>query len=146
MYDHYIEVKIPAYANTVYEFDLLDGNPLQANTLAAKISSDGNGFVRDNPININLYEINQTINKNGYENYLAQLKNQVSVFPKDNYTELAAVIEENTFYNYIEFYPSWEGNFLEDFINAEGKVGNSYYVVNNIETYISKPINNIICC
>ena len=133
LYDHYIEVKIPAYANTVYEFDLLDGNPLQANTLAAKISSDGNGFVRDNPININLYEINQTINKNGYENYLAQLKNQVSVFPKDNYTELAAVIEENTFYNYIEFYPSWEGNFLEDFINAEGKVGNTYYVVNDIE-------------
>ena len=30
LYDHYIEIKIPAYANTVYEFDLLAGNPAQA--------------------------------------------------------------------------------------------------------------------
>ena len=133
LYDHYIEVKIPAYANTVYEFDLLAGNPLQANTLAAKISSDGNGFIKDTPININLFEINQTVTKNGYLNYIAQLRNQVSVFPKDAYTSLAAVIEENTIYNYLEFYPSWEGNFLEDFINDEGQVGHTYYVVNEIE-------------
>jgi hypothetical protein len=46
---------------------------------------------------------------------------------------LAAVIQENSFYNYLEFYPTWEGNFLEDFLNAEGKVGNVYYVINEIE-------------
>ena len=133
LYDHYIEIKIPAYANTVYEFDLLAGNPAQAGTLAAKLSSDGNGFIRDTPINVNLYEINQSVLQNGYYNYIAQLKNQVSVFPKDNFSSLAANISENTEYNYIEFYPSWDGNFLEDFLSEEGKVGNSYYVINEIE-------------
>ena len=133
LYDHYIEVKIPAYANTVYEFDILANTPAQANTLAAKISSDGNGFLKDAPINVSLYEITQSVLKNGYENYIAQLRSSLSVIPKDNFSSLAAVIQQNQFYNYLEFYPTWDGNFLEDFLNAEGKVGNIYYVINEIE-------------
>ena len=133
LYDHYIEVKIPAYANMVYEFDLLANTPAQASTLAAKISSDGNGFLKDSPVNISLYEITQTSLKNGYENYIAQSINFLSVIPKDNFSSLAAIIQENQFYNYLEFYPTWDGNFLEDFINAEGKVGNIYYIINEIE-------------
>lgn len=133
LYDHYVEIKIPAYANMVYEFDILAGTPAQASTLAAKISSDGNGFLKDAPVQFSLYEITQTVLKNGYENYIAQSRSQLSIFPKDNFTSLAAVIQENQFYNYLEFYPTWDGNFLEDFLNAEGKVGNVYYVINEIE-------------
>lgn len=133
LYDHYIEIKIPAYANMVYEFDILANTPAQANTLAAKISSDGNGFLKDAPLNVSLYEISQTVLKNGYENYIAQSRNSLAVIPKDNFSSLAAVIQQNQFYNYLEFYPTWDGNFLEDFLNAEGKVGNVYYVINEIE-------------
>lgn len=133
LYDHYVQIKIPSYSNMCYEFDQESGSPTQANTLAAKISSDGNGFLRDAPIEFCLYEINQTSIKNGYQNYIAQIKSQLAILPKDNYSGLASVIQENSIYNYIEYYPSWEGNFLEDFIYAEGRVGNSYYVVNEIE-------------
>ena len=133
LYDHYIEIKIPAYANMVYEFDILANTPAQASTLAAKISSDGNGFLKDAPVNISLYEITQSLLKNGYENYIAQSRNSLAVIPKDNFSSLAAVIQQNQFYNYLEFYPTWDGNFLEDFLNAEGKVGNVYYVINEIE-------------
>ncbi len=133
LYDHYIEIKIPAYANMVYEFDILANTPAQASTLAAKISSDGNGFLKDAPVNISLYEITQSLLKNGYENYIAQSRNSLSVIPKDNFSSLSAVIQQNQFYNYLEFYPTWDGNFLEDFLNAEGKVGNVYYVINEIE-------------
>ena len=143
LYDHYIEIKIPAYSNMVYEFDILANTPAQASTLAAKISSDGNGFLRDAPINFTLYEISDTALKNGYENYIAQIRNQVSIFPKDNFSSLAAVIQENSFYNYLEFYPTWEGNFLEDFLNAEGKVGNVYYVINEIEVKEQVGLNYI---
>lgn len=133
LYDHYIEVKIPAYSNMVYEFDILANTPAQASTLAAKISSDGNGFIKDAPVQFTVYEIGSTSIKNGYENYIAQIRSQVSIFPRDNFSSLGAVIQENSFYNYLEFYPTWEGNFLEDFLNAEGKVGNVYYVINEIE-------------
>ena len=133
LYDHYVEVKIPAYANMVYEFDILAGSSSQVNTLAAKISSDGNGFKKDAPVEFVLYEISQTVLKDGYDNYIAQVKAELGIFPKDTYSSLAAVIQQNSFYNYLEYYPTWEGNFLEDFINGEGRVGNSYYVVHEIE-------------
>lgn len=133
LYDHYVEVKIPAYAEMVYEFEALSGSAAQANTLAAKISSDGYGFKKDAPVEFVLYEITQTLLKEGYDNYIGQVRAQLGIFPRDNYSNLAAVIQENSFYNYLEYYPTWEGNFIEDFVNAEGSVGNSYYVVHEIE-------------
>lgn len=133
LYDHYIEAKIPAFANMVYEFDILAGTPAQANTLGAKISSDGKGFLKDAPVEFTVFEINQTVLKNGYENYVAQTRSQLGIFPRDNYSSLAAVIQQNSFYNYLEYYPTWDGNFLEDFLTGEGKVGVTYYVVNEIE-------------
>ncbi len=133
LYDHYVQVKIPAYANMVYEFDILSGTPQQANTLAAKISSDGNGFLKDAPIEFTVYEITETFLQNRYQNYIAQIKAQLGIFPRDNYQNLAAVIQENQYYNYLEYYPTWEGNFIEDFITAEGRVGNAYYVAHDIE-------------
>lgn len=133
LYDHYVEVKIPSYSNMVYEFEILAGNPAQVNTLAAKISSDGNGFLKDAPIEFNLYEISQTVLKNGYDNYIAQNRAQLGIFPRDNYASLAAVIQQNSFYDYLEYFPTWEGNFIEDFIVSEGSVGVSYYVVHEIE-------------
>ena len=133
LYDRYVEVKIPAYANMVYEFDVLNGNSTQPSTLAAKISSDGKGFLRDAPVEFTVFEVTQTVLKNGYQNYIGQTRSQLSIFPKDNFSALAGVIQENQFYNYLEFYPTWDGNFLEDFLTSEGKVGNTYYVVNDIE-------------
>ena len=133
LYDRYVEVKIPAYANMVYEFDVLNGNTTQPSTLAAKISSDGKGFLRDAPVEFTVFEVTQTVLKNGYQNYIGQTRSQLSIFPKDNFSALAGVIQENQFYNYLEFYPTWDGNFLEDFLTSEGKVGNTYYVVNDIE-------------
>jgi hypothetical protein len=74
LYDKYVEVKIPAYANMVYEFEILNGNPTQSSTLAAKISSDGNGFLRDAPVEFTVFEVTQTVLKNGYQNYIGQIK------------------------------------------------------------------------
>lgn len=133
LYDHYVQIKIPAYAPMCADFDIQAGSQAKANTLAGKISSDGNGFLKDSPVEFSLYEISQTVIKNRYENYIAQIRSELAIIPRDNFSSLAAVIQENTTYNYIEYFPTWEGNFLEDFIYMEGKVGNSYYVINEIE-------------
>lgn len=133
LYDHYVQVKIPNYSNMVSQFESLANSPAQAYTLAAKISSDGNGFLKNAPIDFILYEVSQTVLKNTYQNYIAQIAAQLAIASADNYSGLAAVIQENSFYNYIEYYPTWDGNFLEDFINAEGQVGNIYYVIHDIK-------------
>ena len=119
LYDRYVEVKIPAYANMVYEFDVLNGNSTQPSTLAAKISSDGKGFLRDAPVEFTVFEVTQTVLKNGYQNYIGQTRSQLSIFPKDNFSALAGVIQENQFYNYLEFYPTWDGNFLEEIVDLD---------------------------
>lgn len=133
LYDHYVEVKIPAYANMVYEFEILSGTTAQVNTLAAKISSDGKGFLKDAPVQFTLYEISSSTLQNGYQTYIGQNRAELSVVPKDNYSGLAATIQENSFYNYLEYYPTWDGNFIEDFIISEGSAGILYYIVNEIE-------------
>lgn len=133
LYDHYVEAKIPSYENMVYEFEMLNGNPYQSYSLGAKISSDGKGFLRNAPVEFTLYEVSQTVLKNGYNNYIAQVRSQYSVPSMDNYANLSAVITENSKYHYLEYYPTWNGNFLEDFINAEGYLGNSYFVINEVE-------------
>jgi len=133
LYDHYIEVKIPSFNSMVYEYEVLDGSPYQADTLAAKISSDGNGFLRNSPIQFSVYEVTQTSVKNGYDNYITQLKSQLSIESLDNFSNLAAVVQENTNYNYIEYFPTWNSNFLEDFLNLEGRLGRTYYVINDVE-------------
>lgn len=133
IYDRYIEIKIPSYSNMTFEFDLLNGQPLQSSTLAAKISSDGNGYVRNAPINISLYEIRETSLVNGYENYIADLRNTLSLSSFDEYNDLVAVVQENSTYDYIEYYPTWQGNFIEEFIFTENSLGNLYYVIHEIE-------------
>lgn len=133
LYDHYIQIKIPSYENMCYEYDMLYGNIAQGETLGAKISSDGRGFIRDAPINFTVYEVLQTNIINGYENYITHIKSQISIPPKDNYGNLSAVIQENTTFNYIEYFPTWEGNFIEDFIYRENKIGNDYYLINEVE-------------
>ena len=133
LFDHYFEIKIPSFNPMVYEFEVLDGSPFQADSLAAKISSDGYGFLRNSPIEFAVYEVNQTSVKNGYDNYITQLSSQLAIECLDNYSSLAAVVQENTNYNYVEYFPTWEGNFLEDFLNMEGRVGRTYYVINEIE-------------
>ena len=133
LYDHYVQAKIPNYTNMIYQFDSLTNSPAQAYTLAAKISSDGNGFLKNAPIDFILYQVSQTVLKNSYQNYVAQTAAQLALPSADNYANLSAVVQENTYYNYIEYYPTWDGNFLEDFINAEGQVGNIYYVIHDIK-------------
>lgn len=133
IYDRYVEIKIPSYANITFEYDILNGNPLQTSTLGSKISSNGNGFVRNSPINLNLYEIRETSLVNGFENYIADLRSQLSISSFDEYEDLVAVVNENTEFNYIEYYPTWNGNFIEDFIYTENSLGNIYYVIHDIE-------------
>jgi hypothetical protein len=55
LFDHYFEIKIPSYNPMVYEYEILTGSPYQADSLAAKISSDGYGFLRNSPIVFSVY-------------------------------------------------------------------------------------------
>jgi len=133
VYDKYLEVKIPSYLEMNQEFDALNGSPQQANTLAAKISSDGRGFLKSSPILFQIHEIIETVTVSGYDNYTTTLASSYSLPVYDEYSDLAANLNENTDFSYIEYWPSWQGNFLEDFLNIESTLGNNYYAIHDLE-------------
>jgi hypothetical protein len=53
----------------------------------------------------------------------------------DNYSQLGLVIKEDEFNDYIEYYPTWNGAFLEVYINDLNSVGGDWVVINQIELY-----------
>lgn len=133
IYDHFVEVKIPSYASITYDYDTQSVNGLASQTIASKISSDGQGFVRNQPFNVSLFEIETTNDVNGFFYYQTALNTVATVTPYDEYADLAANITENTEFDYFEYYPSWQDNFIEDFIYAESSLGNIYYIIHDIE-------------
>ena len=64
LYDRYFECKIPSIQliNDIYYS--LEGHPSQPNTLVAKITSNGLGFLRSSPINISIIDISSTTKLN----------------------------------------------------------------------------------
>lgn len=133
IYDRFVEVKIPGYYAMTYDYDTQINSPTLPQTLGAKISSDGKGFIRNQPFTISLYEIINTDEVNDFFYYRTQLYSTASVTPFDEFGDLAANIIENTDFDYFQYFPSWKGNFIEDFIFLESSLGNNYYIVHDIE-------------
>jgi hypothetical protein len=133
IYDNYIEVKIPSYSFITYDYDTQTDPVIKSQTIASLISSDGNGFVRNTPFTIALYEIQSTNDVNGFYFFNTSVTSIATISAVDEYTDLAANVVENTTYSYFEYYPSWQGNFIEDFVYTEDSLGNIYYVIHDIE-------------
>lgn len=133
IYDNYIEIKIPSYSSITYDYDTQVNSNTQSETLAAKISSDGASFIRNQPFNINLYEIETTQDLNGFYYYHTSLNSVATITPSDEYADLAANMVENQLFDYFEYYPSWQGYYIEDFIFTENSLGNIYYIIHDIE-------------
>ena len=132
IFDKYVEIKVPALANMCAAFDTESGSPAQAQTLAALISSNGGGFATGSPFNITSYEIATTKQVNGYYTYIANQVNTAVLNPFDEYAYLAANLVENTLLNYWEYYPTWQGEFIDQFIFTENSLGNIYYIINEV--------------
>ena len=141
IYDKFLEVKIPAFANMTYEYDL---SVLKNETLAGLISSDGNGFSRESPFSVTAYEIVQTQVINGYTNYFVNYYNSAVLNSFDEYGDLEATLVENANNNYWEYYPTWQNEFIEQFIYTENSLGNDYYVINDITVSEQIGLNYVV--
>lgn len=133
IYDNYIEVKIPSYSNITYEYDTQVSVATASQTTASKISSDGSGFIRNQPFSITLFEIESTQELNGFFYYQTSVNSVATISPTDEYYDLSANVRENLDFDYFEYFPSWKGNFIEDFIYVESSLGNIYYLIHDIE-------------
>jgi hypothetical protein len=133
IYDNYVEVKIPSYSNITYDYDTQLGSGTEGGTVAAKISSDGGGFIRNQSFTVSLYEIESTQELNGFYHFYTALNSIATITPFDEYGDLAANVVEDSDFDYFKYYPTWRENFIEDFIYTESALGNIYYIIHDLE-------------
>lgn len=140
LYDRYFECKVPSVKLINDIFYSLEGNPGQVNTLVAKITSNGLGFLRAAPLNISITDISsttvQTVGGARYNNYKIGGTKIVPLNQSDEFGLLSAVIQPSSVGDYFEYFASWSGGFIEDFLlNANTLPGNNYIVLHEMRVF-----------
>jgi len=130
IYDKWIEIKIPSPLSMITDY--LSAT-IKEDTLAAKISKSGNGFVLDSPIIFNFYEISNIIDFSGYERYDCVRLSGLSLEQQDLYENIGAYIGESDNGDYFEYYLTYNGESIESFIDFQNSIGNPYYIRNTID-------------
>lgn len=130
-YDRYIELKIPSLYDLNSEFY---ANPTSGE-LGYWLSSDGMGFIKDGLISIQLSEILTALDDGTSLILTTGEVSEITVKESDAFSQLTAVIEENEEEDTFEYYPSWQGGFVEDLITNLNGIGGDYYVFHELYIY-----------
>lgn len=132
LYDRYIDVKVPALFDANQDFW---NSPTASNTIGYNFTFNNVGFLQNSQIFANLYEIDSTEVVNGIQYFLTGNTYNTAFNAADNYSQLGLTIKEDEENDYIEYYPTWNGAFLEVYINDLNSVGGNWVVINQIEVY-----------
>jgi len=144
VYDRYLEVKIPSLK------DIKDVNTQVADEFA---TVDGIFLKKDfnwdnSKINVLFYEIKEKeVDRDGQVILRTSLNvgdsasGMVRVELKhfDEFVNVAAVIQESLNGDYFEIFPTYNDNFLEDFILERAEQGENYMVIHDLEIYEQRP-------
>ena len=130
-YDRYIEVLIPSLFSLNDEFY---ANPTSG-ALAYWLSSDNKGFLKSGLISITLREITTSSDNGTVLSLTAGDVTNITYKQQDAYSLLSAVIIENDEEDCFEYYPSWQGGFVEDLVSSLNSVGGDYYVFHELYIY-----------
>lgn len=132
MYDRYVEFYVPSLKEVNSDFY---ANPVNPVSVGYQYSSNNRGFLYDSAIYVKVYEISD-IEKNAGNLFLYTSDTyEVNVNQEDTYSLLTANIEEATDGDYFIYYPSYSGNFIEEFISELNAAGGDHVVINDIDVY-----------
>lgn len=132
-YDRYVEFKVPSLAEVNNDFW---NSPSASNTLGYQYTFDNVGFNKNSQIFANIYEINSTSVTNDNRYFTTGNVYRSSFNAADIYSYLGCVVKENTEFDYIEYYPTFNGGFLEDYIaELNAAPGGDWIVINQLNVY-----------
>jgi hypothetical protein len=132
-YDRYVEFKVPSLAEANNDFW---NSPSASNTLGYQYTFDNVGFNKNSQIYTNIYEINSTSTTNDNRYFTTGNVYRSSFNAADIYSYLGCVVKENAENDYIEYYPTFNGGFLEDYIaELNAAPGGDWIVINQLNVY-----------
>lgn len=126
IYDRYIQIKIPSIQalNEEYYSSSTPGNTL-AGLLTPTDEGIHSGFIENAPIRVGIHECidgNPITNEDDedviYEVYNSEKFSQASIPQISKFEKLGAVIQEASDGDYIQYYATDDGAFIEDFIGS----------------------------
>lgn len=132
IYDKYFEIKVPNLKDMGDKY-LTASNVFKPQTLASLISSSGEGFIYGSPIRISAWQIQNTVDFNGYQRYNSSLISILSLEQEDPFSNIGATIKESDQGQFFEYYATDNEGFIEDFVLFQNSIGNSYYISHEIE-------------
>ncbi len=132
IYDKYFEIKIPNLKDMGDKY-LAASSSFKPQTLASLISKSGNGFIYGAPIRISAWQIQSTVDFNGYERYNTARVATLSLEQEDPFSNIGATIKESDQGQFFEYYATDNEGFVEDFILFQNSIGNGYYISHEIE-------------
>lgn len=132
IYDKYFEIKIPNSLDMNNKY-LAASSSFQPQTLASLISKSGDGFVYGAPIRVSVWQIQSTIDFEGYSRYESAKVGTLSLEAEDPFSNIGATIKESEQGQLFEYYATDNEGFIEDFILFQNSIGNNYYISHKIE-------------
>lgn len=137
LYNRRVQVKIPSIKQIQDEYVALEGNLNQPNCFAAQISSDGKGFRRGQPLRISAIMIAKSdvlvVSGAHYKRFYAGTTSAVTINQFDEFELLGAHIAESTNGDFYEYFATWDGGFIEDWIlSANSLPGNEFVILHEL--------------
>lgn len=137
LYDKFVKMRIPSVKLNNDIYYSLEGNPTQSQTFVAKVTSNGMGFLRANPLKVSMIEISNTsvleVGTADYNQYSIGKTSTISVNQADEFGLLGATIQPSQGGDYFEYFATWAGGFIEDYIGlTSGLPGYDYVVIHEL--------------
>jgi len=132
MYDRYFEFLVPSLNAANQDFFANPTNPV---SIGYQYSSDTRGFLYTSAIYVKVFEISSLEKKNGNIFLSTGEDFEINVNQQDTYSQLSANILEAADGDYFQYYPTFAGNFVEDFLADLNASGGDYVVLNDIDVY-----------
>lgn len=132
IYDKYFEFKLPNLKDMNDKY-LAASVAFKPETLASLISSSGDGFIYGAPLRVTAWQVQSTVDYNGYAKYNCASIATLSLEQEDPFSNIGATIKESERGQFFEYYATDNEGFIEDFILFQNSIGNGYYISHQIE-------------
>lgn len=135
VYDKYLEFKVPALSFINEQFYNL--STLNDKQLGYYLSGNNKGFTKESPIFIDFYQFTTPEENDDILTYAAEKIAETSITQIDQNSLISATIQESTEGDYFEYFATYNGEFIDDYLSELSSLGKPHIVINDIKVYES---------
>ena len=139
IYDSYVEIRVLALYNLIYDYwlGILDGD-----TVVEKITN-GDGVARDQMIQVFFGWVREKKSIDDQDYIEISDVKTIDLTVRDQFEVISAKIEESSDGDYIEFYATYGGNIIENYIIDLNNSGYDFILLHDltISEYIYDPVS-----